>query len=793
MKTGKTKRISVAAESKNLLKVRDFVVKYGKKMGLLARQVSEVKLAVDEAVSNIIRHAYTGKPGNVQIELNKLESAVQIRILDEGIEFDWNSVLEPDLYRYVETRRKGGLGIWLIKKLMDEVVYERSEKKNILTMRVYLKPVGQVEALRGGKGGLSIRARFALYAVGLITVLIFVVYNIGTRYQIRTIRSKFIDRYTAVTEQVAQTSSDLLIERERDDLALANLVYSVKKSEQPLEYVIIMDADERILAHTEVERTFDRYTRPRGVRPLSVKDAVTVFTYIAPGGKEYNDFSAVIAYNKLKLGEVHLGIPEDKFAEVNDIITQRLRVAFIALFFWSTTIIGVFVLGSTFISPIRKLAEEISSISLTGQARELRLTTNNPEISRIGEAFNEIMRNLRATQGQLTDQTRLRRELQLAQEIQNALLPKSVPRLEGFDIDAAYRAALEVGGDYYDFFEVDENSIGIVVADVSGKGIGSSMVMTMIRTSMRLESRGNKRASDVLNKVNRTSMGDIKKGMFVTMFYVILDSKKRQVSYASAGHNPMILYRDGTKSVSFLNPGGIAVGIDLGNSDEFKKLITSEKLRLKKGDLLFIYTDGITEAMNEKREQFGEQRLIDFIYKYYHLPSSEFKLKLNDEVGMFTKGYPQNDDITFVVVKLEMTPAEVEYSKRLHLFQLLEEEVPLEAALEQTGILEEEYLELKAKRETLGDEALKTEGTQEEEIQLKHATHEQVKEMVKIVRQNPEYGITRITRLLGTQEYGSHDIKESVVHRELIRMKLDTTEKREAFAKRALPTGTSYK
>jgi serine phosphatase RsbU (regulator of sigma subunit)/anti-sigma regulatory factor (Ser/Thr protein kinase) len=792
MKTGKSKRISVIAESKNLLKVRDFVEKNGKKVGLLPKQVREVKLAVDEAVSNVVRHAYPGKSGNVQIEMTKLESAAEIKIMDKGIEFDWNSVLEPDLYRYVETRRKGGLGIWLIKRLMDEVVFERVGDTNILTMRVYLQQLGEAATLRAGKGKLSIRTRFVLYAVALITVLIFVVYNIGTRFQIKTIRNKFIDRYTALTDQVAQTSIDLILEE--DDLGLANLVSSVKLSELPIEYVIITDAEERILAHTDVERLFDRYKRPKGVRPLSPKDGVAVFTYMARGGREFNDFSAVINYNKLKLGEVHLGIPEDKFAEVNDLITQRLRVAFIALFFWSTTIIGVFALGSTFISPIRKLAEEISSISLTGQARELRLSTNNPEISRIGEAFNEIMRNLRKTQGQLTDQTRLRRELQLAQEIQNALLPQSVPTLEGFDIDAAYRAAMEVGGDYYDFFEVDENAIGIVVADVSGKGIGSSMVMTMIRTSMRLESRGNKRASDVVNKVNRAAMGDIKKGMYVTMYYVILDSKKRQVSYASAGHNPMILYRDDTKSVSFLNPGGIAVGIDLGNPDEFRKLITSEKLRLKKGDLLFIYTDGITEAMNEKREQFGEQRLIDFVYKYNHLPSSEFKQKLNDEIVAFTKGYPQSDDITFVVVRLEMTPAEIEYSKRQHLFQMLEEGVSIEEALEQTGVSEEEYNELREKREKFGEDALKTEETgEEEEIKLKHATHEQVKEIVRIVRAHPEYGVGRITKLLATEEYGSHDVKESVLKRELIRMKLDTSEKREAFAKRELPTWASYK
>jgi len=792
MKVNKSKKIRLPAESKNLIKTRAFVVKYGRKMGLSPQQVSEIKLAVDEAVSNIIRHAYVGRRGDFQIEMIKREDFVEIKIRDKGVEFDWSSVVEPDLYKYVETRRKGGLGIWLIKKLIDEVQYQRIEDTNVLTMKVFIEPTPQKGFLQEVRGRFSIRIRFALYAVAFITVLIVVVYNIGTRFQVRTIRNKFIDRYKSVAQQIATTSLDLILER--NDLSLVNLAASVKQSEEPLEYVIITDQNGTVLAHTDVKKLFSIYNRPRGVRTLTVKDNVEVFNYTISGGKIYHDFSAIVKYNNTKLGEIHLGIPEEKFIQVSDLVTQRLRVAFIALFFWSTTIIGIFAIGSTFIVPIRKLADEISRISVTGQARELRLATRNPEVSRIGEAFNEIMRNLRITQGQLTDQTRLRRELQLAQEIQNALLPKEVPQLEGFEIDAAYRAALEVGGDYYDFFEVDRNSIGIVVADVSGKGIGSSMVMTMIRTSMRLEARGNKRASDVLNKVNRTAMGDIKKGMYVTMFYVILDSKKRTVNYSSAGHNPMILYRGDTKTVSFLNPGGIAVGIDLGDPDEFKKRITSEKLRLKKGDLLFIYTDGITEAMNEKREQFGENRLVEFIKKYAHLPASDFKRRLNDEIGAFTKGYPQNDDITFVVLKLEMSLAEIEYSKRLTLFQLREEGVGLEEALERTGISYEEYLELKEKREKFGDDGLKIETPeQEEEIELTHATDEQIKSIVQIVRQNPEYGIGRITKLLNSNEYGNHNLKESVVRRELIRMKLDTKEKREAFSRRKIPSWASYR
>jgi serine phosphatase RsbU (regulator of sigma subunit)/anti-sigma regulatory factor (Ser/Thr protein kinase) len=797
MKVNAKKRINLVAESKNLIKVRGFVVKYGRKMGLLPKQVSELKLAVDEAVSNIIRHAYGGAKGYFQVEISKLESAVELKIIDQGVEFDWYSVLEPDLYKYVETRRKGGLGIWLIKKLIDEVQYQRIESNNVLTMKMYIDEAVATEFAREVRGRFNIRFRYALYAVGMIGTIIIVAAVIGGNIQRRAIDAKLKERYLAVTRQVAQTASDLILDG--DDLALANLASSVGRDDN-LGYVIVVNGDDLVLAHSDVRRIYKPFNRPGNMRSLPGNAPPIVLTVryrTQSGTASYNHFAAVIPYNnQQKLGEVHIGIAEATFNTIIEQAREQSRIALLALFFGSTTIIGVILIGSTFISPITKLADEIARISATGQAKELAFSTKNPEVTRIGQAFNEIMRNLRITQGQLTDQTRLRRELQLAQEIQNALLPKQVPTLEGFDIDAAYRAALEVGGDYYDFFEVDEHAIGIVVADVSGKGIGSSMVMTMIRTSMRLEARGNKRASFVLDKVNRIAVDDVKKGMYVTMFYVILDAKKRMVNYASAGHNPMIIYRSSSKTVSFLNPGGIAVGIDLGDPDEFKKRITSEKLKLKKGDLLFIYTDGITEAMNEKREQYGEGRLIEFIRQFAHLPTREFKTKLNEDLTTFTKGYPQTDDITFVVIKLEMSPAEIRQAKIIRLFELLEEEVPLDDALDQTGTSYEEYQELSQKRAQYGDEAIReVEEEEEEEVEvaeLKHATHEQVKLLTQIIRQHPDYGVTRLANLLNSEEYGSQDIKESVVKRELIRMKLDTREKREAFSKRELPTWAAY-
>jgi hypothetical protein len=127
----------------------------------------------------------------------------------------------------------------------------------------------------------------------------------------------------------------------------------------------------------------------------------------------------------------------------------------------------------------------------------------------------------------ILEQEKMQKEIEVAKQIQQSLLPRRRPEISGYDICPLYQAAAEVGGDYYDFVQVDDDTIGVVVADVSGKGVPGSLVMTMIRTALRMEARGNRNASDVMSKMNAFVTDDMKKGMFVTMFYVILDSKNR--------------------------------------------------------------------------------------------------------------------------------------------------------------------------------------------------------------------------------------------------------------------------
>jgi len=157
---------------------------------------------------------------------------------------------------------------------------------------------------------------------------------------------------------------------------------------------------------------------------------------------------------------------------------------------------------------------------------------------------------------------------------------------------------------------------------------------------------------------------DMKRGMFVTMFYIILDSRTRAINFASAGHNPMILYRGKTKEVYFLKPKGFPVGIDLPEEEMFSKSLALQRISLEKDDMLVIYTDGITEAMNPDKAQFGETRLVQVIKDNSHLTPQEFVEQLNLAIAQFTRGAEQNDDITVVAIKEKMRAESVEFKFR---------------------------------------------------------------------------------------------------------------------------------
>ena len=464
----------------------------------------------------------------------------------------------------------------------------------------------------------------------------------------------------------------------------------------------------------------------------------------------------------------------------------RLRAVFITMAIWIFALGIVGILVAVFINPIRRFSQELAKVGTAGFSMDNLSTGTLSEFKEIGSAFAGMVGRMKDQEAMLTDQTRIKKEMQLAKDIQNTLLPKVIPQTEGFEIAGNYMSALEMGGDYYDFFPVMRNVLGLVVGDVSGKGIGAAFIMAMCRMTMRIESKNIRRASDVLTRINSYLAGDIKKGMYITVFYAVLDSDRHTINYASAGHNPMILYRAAEKKMYFLNPKGFAVGLQLPSDDLFKKSIKSEMITLTRGDLVFIYTDGITEAMDTGRNQYGEPRLVEFIKNNHHLSTEEFSKALDADIEAFCRGYPQSDDITYIVVKAKKTLEEVKYERIVHLYELINGGMHATEAAEKCGFTYDEFRSINGRYKRKGIDAFKPKIEESVDTSISHATLEQTRKILMIIREHPEYGTARIRQILATDALGNEDIAESVIMRELKKQKLATRSQRDRFSKRKM-------
>jgi len=242
------------------------------------------------------------------------------------------------------------------------------------------------------------------------------------------------------------------------------------------------------------------------------------------------------------------------------------------------------------------------------------------------------------------EKRKLEEDLKIAREIQKTFLPKDNPIVFGFDVSGINISSETVGGDYYDFIPIVENQLGVAIADSSGKGIPASLIMAAFRASLKAEIRNNFTIRTILNKVNYLLFESLERENYVTAVYGVLDTKSKIFTFSNGGHNPPILYRpNGT--IEYLTEGGIALGMFPNSTYE------ERSIPLNRGEIIVFYTDGITEAMNEKREEFGIKRLEEIIRNNHSLPARDLQAKIIDKINQFTSGN-KNDDLTMMVIKV---------------------------------------------------------------------------------------------------------------------------------------------
>ena len=244
----------------------------------------------------------------------------------------------------------------------------------------------------------------------------------------------------------------------------------------------------------------------------------------------------------------------------------------------------------------------------------------------------------------LMEKNKLERELSIAREIQRSFLPLTEPDIKGFEVSGLNLPSRLVSGDYYDFIKIVEGQWGLVIGDVSGKGIPASLIMASFRASLLAEIRNNYAISTIMAKVNRLLWESTDSNQFVTAFYGVLDERRRILTYCNAGHNPVLLiHKDGDWEK--LETGGLILGAfeDSTYQENF--------LGVGPEEILLFYTDGVTEIFNEAGEEFGTQRLVDLVQGHRHLHAKELTLTLQDQVLNFAADRSIQDDFTLVVVK----------------------------------------------------------------------------------------------------------------------------------------------
>ena len=255
--------------------------------------------------------------------------------------------------------------------------------------------------------------------------------------------------------------------------------------------------------------------------------------------------------------------------------------------------------------------------------------------------------------GLMKEMERKNTELAIAADIQQSFLPEKISQIKGFDISAHSMMAKEVGGDFFDVIPLEviplsNDRLGVMIADVSGKGIPAALFMALSRIVVRVNATWYPdRPAEVIKSSNAIIAPDSKSGMFVTLFYGIIEVKNRNLTYVNAGHNPPIICHAADGSFEILEATGMAVAA-MAEAE-----YTQDKKELGQGDVLVLYTDGITEAENCRLEQFGEERLRAAISQSRGMDSKAIMSKILHEVKEFTGEQPQSDDITLMIIKVE--------------------------------------------------------------------------------------------------------------------------------------------
>ena len=637
------------ADEKYLPSIQNMVRETCINAGLIRRDVQAVTLAIEEGVTNIIRHAYLYEKGIVRIRIVIYKKRIVFSLIDSGRSFQPEGDGRLDLKKLVDSGRKGGLGFYMINKIMDSVEYLSTPGFNELRMTKLISRRPEKARLFMGRM-FTLRVKFSIYTFLIMLIIIGGSYIYINNRTTRSIHSHLHGTIASLSKTIADQASGYILNR-RSDVEFDDLARSYQRANPEIINLVLVDSAGLILADTrdirnlhkiyEVPSSVDRDVAGTPQKCLYEKEMLNyLISPIESGGNE--------------IGQVHISYSEGLLAQ--QINSERYKIIALTIIGLAFGIGGIYLLSNYFVSPIVRITERVRRFSSGDTETELPLE-GVEEYFEISKALNEMMSRLRRDRENIVERERVAKEIQVAGEIQKTLLPGNLPAIPGLKLDAFYRAASRISGDLYDVFRIDNQNYCLLVADVSGKGIPASLIMSVLRTVIRILARGKKTAHAIMSSVHEYIKDDIPPGIFITVFLGIYNSISREFNFVSAGHNPLIFLNSSSNQINLINPPGPPLGLPLDGNKPFPDRLKQHFLHISPGDILFVYTDGITEAMNKVSDKYGLERLKGIFEEHVANRSIENPKEITETIlsdidrhcGMAT----QADDITFIVIVSE--------------------------------------------------------------------------------------------------------------------------------------------
>lgn len=488
---------------------------------------------------------------------------------------------------------------------------------------------------------MSILAKYSLWLMGILLLAAGCITGAALVYQRKSLTHEAMLRGESIALNLAAPAADALLNH--DALLLVSLATSATRDNQGVVYAALLDANGNVVGHADASAML----KPLDFKPSGDASAQLSRADVRLGigqGEAVWDISVPVRPNggRQLLGSAHVGLARSLVEGA--VLRSLMGLAAVSA---AILVLGV---GLTFLSlkvlvkPLHELSEASESVGQGDLGISVPVRSQD-EIGRLASNFNAMIKGLKKAEAAKIEQGRLEGELALAQSIQNDLLPSRPPFIRGLNVAFHCLPAKELGGDFYDCIELKDGLWGFLIADVSGKGVPAALHMANLRNLFRIFGPEHASPLDTLKKVNAVAHADMKAESFVTLIYAVVDPRSLQVRMVNAGHDPAYWLHDNKIDAFESTAPPVGLAPPSGYDDDAGEL----SFQMGKGDMLFTFTDGVTEAMNGAGEQFSLNRLKAVLLSGGDAGATT--LRLMQAVQDHAAGADQSDDITMLAVK----------------------------------------------------------------------------------------------------------------------------------------------